>query len=81
MLVHSQRTVGAESTAERRALNGPPRVRRRLPVTERRLRIPQRYASVNCKDMFVSAECAVFREVRWQRGEFFSVLMAELYCL
>ena len=28
------------------------------------------FASVNCKDMSVSAKCAVLRELRWHHGEF-----------
>lgn len=31
--------------------------------------IPRRYASVNCRDMSVSGECAAFcRKLRWYRG-------------
>lgn len=41
------------------------------------LSILRREASVNCRDMKVSAESTVFRELRWQRGvDKYSVLMA-----
>ena len=58
MLVHSQRAVAAENTAERRAyqMDHRGRSQRRCPKP---LSILRRVASVNCRDMLVSGECAV----------------------
>ncbi len=58
MLVHSQRAVVAGSTAGRRAyqMDHRGRSQRRCPKP---LSILRRVASVNCRDMLVSGECAV----------------------